>query len=317
MVHWLYNLEVLIKEAIYLYRIPVITPPLLHPMHNFGIKLTSHWSKYLNISRTEVYIKDNGEFKQMQKPFLAIFEEDFKQLKFGEGQVYKINACHEITEAENKRYQLIVRSVSSIRRGLWGYAISPEIKKNMRVNFVWSDDVVRISKNIIDKLGWYAAIHVRRGDKLKVEKNLKKFTSPEHIFKMIKDIVPLHSNIYILTDEKDRNFFEYLREHYRIYQYFDFDELTVIVSGQEPDNNFLFLIEKRIFENAAKKIETFKLPAGYSLWQSAEYSLSRYTRMQFSINFKLRRFYRKKIPITLRHSFKRLRIKLRNIIIRQ
>jgi hypothetical protein len=284
---WL-NLSSLIKEAIYLNRIPVIMPPLLNSNHNFGINFSSNWQKYLNIPQTEVYIKENGEFKQ--KPFVFILEKDFKQKKFKKKQVNMISPYHEVTEEENRKYQLIVRSVSTIFYGLWSHA-NPKTNEMISVNPVWSDDVLKISKKIIHSLGGYSAIHVRRGDRLNINKNLKKFTSPKHILNTMKDIVPLKSKVYLLTNESDRNFFDLLRRHYRIYQYFDFDELNSIVSEEEPDNNFLFLIERCIYENAAIKIGTFKYPKAY-FWVGGDYSLSKYNRWQFSTGYTLRQYLR-------------------------
>jgi hypothetical protein len=289
MYHCLINLQALIKEAIYLNRIPVIMPPLLHSKHNFGISLYNHWPKYLNIAQTEVYIKDNGKFEQTPKPFVFILEEDLKKLKFQQEQVRKIDPYYKITEAENRKWQLIVRSVNQIFFGRWQLAF-PKTGKKIRVKFAWSNDVVNRTKKISESLGCYAAIHVRRGDRLKMNKKLKKFTSPKHIFNTMKNIVPLKSNIYILTDEKDKHFFDYLRKHYKIYQYFDFDDLTTIISGHEPDNHFLYLVERCIFENAAIKIGTFK--SSHSIiWSGGDYYLSKYNRVQYSTSYKLKSYF--------------------------
>ena len=117
--HCLKNLQAIIKEAIYLKRIPVINPPRLHPKHNCGIELTYHWGKYLDLSQTAVFLKDNCEFRKRKKPFLFIYEEDFKQLKFNNDQIHYINPHHKITKAENNKNQVIVRSIGSIMHGMW------------------------------------------------------------------------------------------------------------------------------------------------------------------------------------------------------
>jgi hypothetical protein len=299
-------------EAVYLNRIPVITPPLFHPKHNFGSNITVPWSKYLNLSQTKVYFRNKEEFEPMQKPFRFILEEDYKNLKFGEDQVYKIGHEDEITEAENTKYELIVRFVYGIEKNVWLNAVPNKIQKNMCIDLSVSDDVERISKNIIERLGWYAAVHVRRGNRLKRNKKLKKFTSNQHIFKTLRDIVPLEANVYILTDEKDRNYFDPLKEHFRIYQYFDFDELNVIVSGQEPDNNFLFLIEKLIFKNAANKIKTFKdFKQGNYLSAASVASLSKYTRYDFTAKLRLNIYLGKKI-LSIRKTLYNLKNKIHN-----
>ena len=284
--HCFVNLRAIVTEAVYLNRIPVIRPLRMSPKHNFGVKLTSQWSKYWDLYQTKVYFRNNGEFELMQKPFLFILEEDFKHLKFREDQVYKINHEQKITKVENNKYDLIVRSVSGIKFEWWWFAVPDNIKENVRIKFKVSDDVARISKNIIKRLGWYATVHVRRGDRLKFNNKLKKYTSPQHILNKLKEIVPLKSNVYILTDERDRNYFDCLREHYKIYQYFDFDELNETVSGQQPDNNFLFLIESCIFKNAVKKIETFKSRSLFSMTGEVS-TLSEYTAGDYPIIIRL------------------------------
>ena len=304
--HCLKNLQTIIKEAIYLDRIPVISPPLFHPKHNFGIELTYHWEKYLNLSKTVVYLKDSCKFRKRQKPFLFIYEEDFKQLKFEKDLVNSVNPHHKITRAENTNYQLIVRSIGTIMHGMWWNAI-PEIWEKIRIEFVMSEDVLKISRNVIDRLEWYAAIHVRRGDRLKQNKSLKKFTSPQHILKVAYKIVPLQSNIYILSNEKDRNYFASLKDHYKIYQYFDFEELNSILSCQEPDNYFLYMIEKCIARSAAKKILTFRRSS------AGEFSLSKFRIDQYSLFFELRLFLNYKLPL-IRKPLKKIKNKLLNYV---
>ena len=291
--HCLFNLKALILEAAYLDRIPVVRPLRMHPKHNFGIKLNTQWAKYWDLHKTEVYYRNNEKYELMQKPFSFILEEDFKDLKFGDNQVYRLNYQQEITEADNNKYDLIIRSLRGIYRGWWLDAVPDKIQKNIRISFKVSDDVARISREIIQLLGWYAAVHVRRGDMLRRNKCLNKFTSPKHIYRTLREIVPFESNVYILTNERDRNFFDYLKKHYRIYQYFNFNELVEIVSGHEPDNYFLFMVELNIFENAEKKIGTFKSRSYFLEWDEV-FPLSKYTTVDFKLSFRLKRYFRKK-----------------------
>ena len=60
--------------------------------------------------------------------------------------------------------------------------------------------------------GEYDSIHVRRGDfqykKTRVE--------PEDIYKMTKRQLPEGTTLYIATDERDKSFFDPLKEHYHV-----------------------------------------------------------------------------------------------------
>ncbi len=108
-------------------------------------------------------------------------------------------------------------------------------------------------------------MHVRRGDKLADKErypHLAQDTRPERIYETVSRVLPEGSRIYILTDEKARNYFDILKSHYRIRRYYDFPELKRIVEGECPDNFFLYEIEQLIFAKAKTQIHTFVHPNG-------------------------------------------------------
>ncbi len=66
--------------------------------------------------------------------------------------------------------------------------------------------------------GLYDTFHVRRGDFQYKDTRV----SAEEIYENTKDRIPEGSTLYIGTDEKDRSFFDPLKEHYKLYFLGDF-----------------------------------------------------------------------------------------------
>jgi hypothetical protein len=91
---------------------------------------------------------------------------------------------------------------------------------------------------------------------------LEQDTRPEKIYETVSRVLPKGSRVYILTDEKNRSYFDILKRDYQIFQYFDFPELSALVEGTDPDNFFLYEIEQLIFSRAKTKIHTFAHPEG-------------------------------------------------------
>ena len=48
--HQFDNLTSLIRDVLYLGRIPVVDPPRLHPRHNFGHPISTEWNRYIDIT---------------------------------------------------------------------------------------------------------------------------------------------------------------------------------------------------------------------------------------------------------------------------
>ena len=97
-------------------------------------------------------------------------------------------------------------------------------------------------------------IHIRRGDMLKLKKNLSYDTNANSVIKKIKKYNWKY-NIYIMTNEKDLRIYDPIIKKYKnkVYFYKDFNILNTI-----QDNYYLFCIEKVIMKHANIKISTFK-----------------------------------------------------------
>jgi hypothetical protein len=87
-------------------------------------------------------------------------------------------------------------------------------------------------------------------------------TQTDNIRATLAKTIPKGAKVYILTNERDRAFFNALKNDYEVLQFFDFPELKSLVEGRQPDNFLLFEIEKLLFDNAQTKVYTFTHPEG-------------------------------------------------------
>jgi hypothetical protein len=97
----------------------------------------------------------------------------------------------------------------------------PEICKYVARHVHYNEEIFLEAQKAINLLGSYYAIHIRRNDFQ--YKDL--FISAEQIYDNVKNVIPEGSKLYISTDEKDKSFFNVLKEHYEIYFYDDIKHL--------------------------------------------------------------------------------------------
>lgn len=123
---------------------------------------------------------------------------------------------------------------------------------------------IQISEEIINSLGDYYAIHVRRGDILYDDSRVKQHKGVdareveyytnllEHI-DLLKKWIPLGAKIYIATDEEDLSIFEGLKCHYDIYFWKDFN---INLKPEENNSYYVLGIEEMVMIKARKFIST-------------------------------------------------------------
>ncbi|KAL6289576.1 hypothetical protein ACE6H2_007086 [Prunus campanulata] len=125
-------------------------------------------------------------------------------------------------------------------------------------------------RNVADKikalLGDYDAIHVRRGDKIKIRKDrfgvnrtlhphLDRDTRPEFILHRIEKWVPPGRTLFIASNERMPGFFSPLSVRYKLAYSSNYSHILDPVIG----NNYqLFMVERLIMMGAKKFIRTFK-----------------------------------------------------------
>jgi hypothetical protein len=248
----------LVRESISLNRTPLVFTPHFDSHHNFDIEINATWDKYINLNNLQISKRSQDTTISIQ----AVMEKDIPNLN--DLSTLWVERDHILTDKENEEFDLIVRhnrtglEIDRVHNGIRGI---PEYS----VSFMPSNRVLDAYNQISDKLQNYCAIHVRRGDMLDMVDtypNLDQDTQPDNIRATISQVMPIISKIYILTNERDKTYFNPLKNDYEIFQYFDFPELRELVECEQPDNFLLFEIEKLIFEGAKTKIYTFTHPEG-------------------------------------------------------
>jgi hypothetical protein len=249
-------LSLLVKESLSLNRTPVVFTPRFLSMHNLGKDIDASWDKYIDLSKVAVTKNGTRDYVEALKPDAVGNLDAFA--------VLQVPGKHLITASENAEYKLIAKTNPS---GLGHDAVYGHNDFDFDVEFCPSADILRYANRVINELGEYDSMHVRRGDMVTDKArcpNLENDTRPERILETVSRVLAKGARIYILTNEESRRYFDVLRNDYEIFQYFDFPELRKVVECDEPDNFFLYEIEQLIFASARTKIYTFAQAGGGS-----------------------------------------------------
>ena len=113
------------------------------------------------------------------------------------------------------------------RQDLW-------VKRFVRDHFRYVDELQCGAARIVDALrqisiqngdttGAYDTFHIRRGDFLNFRGSAR--VDANEIYQRSKSVLVEGSVVYIATDERDKSFFNPLKEHYQVYYLDDFQEL--------------------------------------------------------------------------------------------
>lgn len=131
-----------------------------------------------------------------------------------------------------------------------------------------------VAEKIIMQLGDYDAIHVRRGDKLKIRKDrfgnnrtlfphLDRDTQPQAIMLRIADWIPKGRTLFIASNERTPGFFNPLMSKYTV----AFSSQFKSILDPVVQNNYqLYMVERLILLGAKTYVGTFKeAPSDLSL----------------------------------------------------
>ena len=272
-----------IKEAIHLERTLVIDKYTMGTRHNLGYEIKNlDIERYINITQTQIYrIKANRSIKQINSTFRYVYAENFDLSKYSAEQVLQLE--HQpITEEQDNQYKVIIRKTDNY--------IYTSFYPDILVAFYPSDEVVRLTDVVLQAMGtsladvkkrsavyrdidfsanrdlyqqdmpdnplYYACLHVRGTDAL-IYPHFKYAADAGNIKSIVKQMVAKGARIYLMSDIKNRKYFNFLKQDYIVYQYHDFPELKALVSdsnGLQVDNAMLYSVEKNIFQYADIKI---------------------------------------------------------------
>ncbi|KAH7387963.1 hypothetical protein KP509_16G050800 [Ceratopteris richardii] len=122
------------------------------------------------------------------------------------------------------------------------------------------------AEKVMKKLGDYDAIHVRRGDKIKLRKDrfgvkrtmfphLDRDTRASAILKRVGNWIPEGRTLFIASNEREPGFFDPLGTRYKLAFISHFKD---IVDPVVQNNYQLFIIERLILFGAKTYVKTFK-----------------------------------------------------------
>lgn len=256
--HLRFALELLVREAVSVGRMPVAFKPRFDPRHNRDHDIDVDWDRYIDLDRVELVEAETGVLTVI-RVLRGVELDSIESLA-----ALWIERDHVLTARECHDFDLIVRHN---RTGLHVPAVhdgAAGLPKYL-VRFHPSVRVERLAQAVRQRLADYCGVHVRRDDMLEMKDlypNLDRDTQPDRIGDTLARVVAEGSAVYILTNERDKTFFTSLKKRFRVFQYFDFPELSELVEGPEPDNFLLFEVEKLLFEGAKLKVHTFTHPEG-------------------------------------------------------
>ena len=97
----------------------------------------------------------------------------------------------------------------------------------------------------------------KKGEHLDKQPLLRFAASQKQIRTLLSYAISKGSRLYIMSDIKNPQHFDFLKGDYQVYRYHDFPELKQLVSGEKEgsiDNVMLSLVERNIMKYATVKI---------------------------------------------------------------
>ncbi len=245
------NLEFLLREAHASGRLAILPPLNLSPKLNLGVRREWRWEHYFDFGESSL---TDARGRRLPLPIADCRpEEGARTLKLRGGEPMPKRA---------RDYPLVVRRISypfSFRKEMtmdgW-----PESAVDLRP----SARAAALARPVARRLrslggGRFAAVHVRRGDRVAAGQVPDRLTSPPHIRQCLQHWgADDGAVVYIASDERDPDFWKPLQETYRLFRYVDFPELEALISGvgEAPDNYLLFQVEREVLREGDLRIGT-------------------------------------------------------------
>ncbi len=284
-------LNLIFKEARHLDRIPVIGEFTMSPTHNLGdSRADLRFEDYLDLSNGITVERKQGCHRPTAFRLDWIREEELDLTNYSSGKVYKLADDEIVGEEMNRCYDVLIRRdptfkyVSAYKEYRYG---------NYLIDFPYSEKVNKLSDEVLGALGisrqdtmaaqhyflnkvnssewnaqhdcipldkvYYACMHVRASiqDRDHEQPIFPCTAAKEQIESVLRYAIRKKSQLYIMSDIHQPDFFDFLKSDYRVYRYYDFPNLRRLVSGEggeKTDNVMLYLVEKNIMKYATVKI---------------------------------------------------------------
>ena len=282
-------LNLIFKEAQHLNRVPAIGEFTMSPIHNLGDRRADlRFEDYLDLSNGITFQLKQGCHELTASHLDWIEEQKLDLASYAFDKVYNLAADEIVGEKMNQRYDVLMRRdptfeyVSASKKYKYGKCLIDFPYSRKVNNFVDEVlDALGVSRqdamaaqhyflNKVNSSGWdqrydriplnksyYACMHVRMSDRAFQWPVFELSSSKKNIKSILEHSIARGSQLYIMSDIHQPDFFDFLKSDYRVYRYHDFPNLKRLVSGEDGgkiDNVMLYLVEKNIMKHAAVKI---------------------------------------------------------------
>ena len=111
------DLELLIKTALSMKRIPVIRQDRISAVHNKSVKnVPIDLKQYIDLSKTRIFKVESGKIKELPDTLQYIYEQDFSLDSYSKNQVRYIGT-DQLYDEENEQYSVIFLSKNTNIKG--------------------------------------------------------------------------------------------------------------------------------------------------------------------------------------------------------
>ena len=248
LLHHASNLEFLLREAHATARLAILPPLHFSPKHNFGVRREWRWEHYFDFAASSLTDADGRRFPL---PIADCRPEEGARTLRLRGK--------EAMPERARNYPLVVRRIS---HPAFGRELPTDGWPAAAVDLRPSARAAALARPVVRRLralggGRFAAVHVRRGDRIAFGEVPDRLTSPPHVRQRLRHWgVADGAVVYIASDERDPDFWRPLQETCRLFRYVDFPELEALVSGvdEAPDNYLLFQVEREVLREGYLRI---------------------------------------------------------------
>lgn len=237
--------------------------------HNWGYDIVSDLSTYFDLDGITIRRGDSRESVRV------CWGDEAESVLSNEKPVF-ISAGESPGAEELLNVECVAKRVDETMSrnafGVWSELSSSTSNMGLSVDIPYSELVIRetnlVTRNFADD-GRYAAIHIRRGDKIQ---DTAKYTHPELVIQYLKETVKNQYPVYLLTNDDSVDYVNQINQGYPLTHYRNFRNLLKIVCKTRigwlkrrlrlgvPDNFLLYAIEMNILRKSTLQICTFKTP---------------------------------------------------------
>ena len=284
-------LNLIFKEAQHLNRIPAIGEFTMSSKHDLGDgRADLRFDDYLDLSNGLTVQLKQGYHKLVASRLDWIKEQELDLASYASDKVYNLAADEIVGDEMNQHYDVLIRRdptfkyVSTSKKYEYGKYL---------IDFPYSGKVNNLVDEVLGTLGisrqdamaaqhyflsrvnssgwdqrydniplnksYYACMHVRASIKDRDSgQPIFPFSAVrEQIKSVVEHSISKSSQLYVMSDVHQPDFFDFLKSDYRVYRYYDFPDLRELISGADGkkiDNVMLYLVEKNIMKYATVKI---------------------------------------------------------------